>query len=123
MFWQQQSRANKGESWAKRAEERAAPVALPTLLPADWDWRLNSTFPDAVPRAVTKTMLIALGCAHPLEPAPPAHLACPVVCFDDCPNVSSAPWLLHLVPRMTCMCLLWPYALRGGPMNLHVSFS
>lgn len=53
----------------------------------DWDWRLNSTFPDAVPRAVNKTLLAALGCAHPLDEAPPMQLACPVMCLDDCPKV------------------------------------
>ena len=62
---------------------------LSQLFPkTDWDWRLNSTYPDAVPRAVQKTMLSALGCAHPLSIAPASQLACPVMCLDDCPNVS-----------------------------------
>ncbi|GAB4823713.1 hypothetical protein N2152v2_010759 [Parachlorella kessleri] len=60
---------------------------LSQLFPTtDWDWRLNSTFPDTVPRAVPKTMLTALGCTHPLDEAPTTQLACPVMCLDDCPK-------------------------------------
>lgn len=60
---------------------------LSQLFPrTDWDWRLNSTFPDTVPKALPKTMLTALGCAHPLDDMPHMQLACPSMCLDDCPK-------------------------------------
>lgn len=85
---------------------------LSQLFPStDWDWRLNSTFPDAVPRAVNKTLLAALGCTHPLEQAAPMQLACPVLCLDDCPNVGAGEgW----GGAAQCTRLRWPAPRRRG---------
>jgi hypothetical protein len=89
---------------------------LSQLFPTtDWDWRLNSTFPDTVPRAVQKTMLSALGCVHPLDDALHTQLACPAMCLDDCPNVSEGQqrdvgsgWLAEWERAKLCM-LLWVF--------------
>jgi hypothetical protein len=70
------------------------------LIPeSEWPARVASTFPDTLARAAPKTALVALGCAPPGAPGPPARLAAPLLCLDDAPDAyaeASADCVLYV---------------------------
>lgn len=64
------------------------------LIPKNaWVTRVNSTFPDTLPRAAPKTALLALGCITPNQPVLPTQLAAPLMCLDDSSDAYSHEYL------------------------------
>jgi hypothetical protein len=81
------------------------------VLPADWDARLTSTYPDTLTQAANKTALTALGCyditkasQHTPSPSSAARLHCLLICTHSFvaawESRNRSPWLLPSSPPL-----------------------